>query len=58
MIITKRYANQLIRAGKARLKPGGYDALVFNDGKVFTAIERLDIQRTDLYQSKVKLIRK
>ena len=46
MIITKRYAQALIRAGKAKveteLKPD-------DRGRVYVAITRYDLQRTDHY---------
>ncbi len=46
MIITKKYAQKLIRQGKARiattLKPDEH-------GVIYVAVDRLDIQRTDHY---------
>ena len=49
MVISKRYALALIKAGKAkkegRLKPNDY-------GDVYTIVARYDLQRTDHYLDK------
>ncbi|HMQ73260.1 MAG TPA: hypothetical protein PKA84_01405 [Rubrivivax sp.] len=44
MIITKRYAQRLIRAGKASL-----DGSAYSDGKTYAVIVRHDLLRVDHY---------
>jgi hypothetical protein len=44
MIITKKTAQRLIRAGKAAV-----DGLVYSDGKTYMALTRYDLKRVDHY---------
>ena len=48
MIITKKYAQKLIHSGKAKieteLKPDNY-------GRIYIAITRYDVQRTDHFEN-------
>ena len=53
MIITKKYAQQLVRDGKAKIEGQTTDQARWQDrdmGKTYTIVTRYDLQRTDHYE--------
>lgn len=54
MIITKKYARQLVKSGKARIEGRTTDQARWGEryqGKTYVIVTRLDLQRTDHYET-------
>ena len=53
MIITKKYARKLVKAGKAKIDGRTTDQPTWEQrygGKTYVVVQRYDLQRTDHYE--------